>query len=166
MTPMRRIVMVGAAAALLAVGAVGCSDDGEVTAPGPGPAVEEPGEAEEPGASDGGGESEVTDEYGAGEQDEDDLFDDDDDDDDRFEDDDDAEDFGADVFEKASKVLKQVEGKVLGVKVAGHVSESLKTANEHLEADALGSTLADRAHEVLKGLEDKLNEEDQVTSSV
>lgn len=156
MTPMRRIVMVGAAAALLAVGAVGCSDDGEVTAPGPGPAVEEPGEAEEPGASDGGGESEVTDEYGAGEQDEDDLFDDDDD----------AEDFGADVFEKASKVLKQVEGKVLGAKVAGHVSESLKTANEHLEADALGSTLADRAHEVLKGLEDKLNEEDQVTSSV
>lgn len=160
MTPMRRIVMIGAAAALLAVGAVGCSDDGEVTAPGPGPAVEEPSEAEEPEASDGGGESEVTDDYGAGDQDADDLFED------SYE----AEEMGAGAFEKAAKTLERVKeqraGEALGTEVAGHVSESLKAANEHLTADALGSSLADRAHELLNGMEDKLDEEGQVTSSV
>lgn len=97
MTPMRRIVMMGAAAALLAVGAVGCSDDGEVTAPGPGPAVEEPSEAEGPEASDAGGDDGPTNEYRDDDLDEDDLFEPRDDDDDAYDDDDARDDLDDDA---------------------------------------------------------------------
>lgn len=159
MTLIRRFVMTGTAVALLAVGAVGCSDEGEVTAPGPGPSVEEPSEADDPKPSDGGGEEAPVDYYGVDKEDGSGLS---------------NANHEAGVFETASKLLERIneqranEGagnevadRALDVLERVKVQHAAETVRAHHVAEAVGSSVADH----VQGLRN-VGEDERPTFSV